>query len=188
MWKFLSHFPLLLSLSYPFFMRFEIDPYISDTNYRPPCGCWCLDRHANTKEPKRGGEGRGVSPAGPVIGLHCPGNKTSLISIPAWHKPGKSCHLITTERVREEKELWGRRCKKGRKARIYFYLSNKIQYFKHLETSIITSFIVYTSKLLKNTFFGNVHVAARTLTVLVSVIVPLSHNKYRTTCVLFHSY
>lgn len=53
-WKFQSHFPLLLSLSYPFFMRFEIEPYISATCYRPPCCSSCLDRHSDTKEPKRG--------------------------------------------------------------------------------------------------------------------------------------
>lgn len=96
--KFLSHFPLLFSQSYLSFMGFEIEPYISDTCYRPSCGSWCMDRHTDTKEPKQG------SPDGPVIGLHHPGNETSLISIPAWHKPDKSCHLITMEIVREGKK------------------------------------------------------------------------------------
>lgn len=117
MWKFLSHFPLRLSLSYPFFMRFEIEPHISETTLQAPRwvlvsgqACW----HQGAKA--------GGSPAGLVIGLHHPRNETSHISIPAWHTPDKSCHLITTERVREAKELWGVRCKEGRKTRFFLLI------------------------------------------------------------------
>lgn len=164
MWKFLSHFPLRLSLSYPFF--YEV---------------W--DRALHLWRSAAG------PPGGPgvwtMVSVH-PGSETSLISIPAWHTPDKSCPLITTERVREAKVLWGVSCKKGRKARYVFYLNNKI----HLVISILmiknTHHLQLPSpyfRTIKALLLGNVHAGS-----ISGCSAPLSHHKYRTSCGLFHCY